>query len=147
MTSRIFQIITNQTRGTSLLYSQGYLESVASIRARCTLALVTWERERAGRLRWKGKFSEKYIFHFQPHKYGTYLILLWNIGSVQFFVFQVGGFHEVRICLLQIDVGYFLLLVGRFRPFLACFGSFRWVRFVLRPWTWIFETGSTFCGK
>ena len=57
-------------------------------------------------------------------KHGIDLLLLCDIGALQLIIFQVEGLHEVRICSFQIVSGYSLLVVGRFRSFLAHGRSF-----------------------
>ena len=49
-------------------------------------------------------------------------MLLCYIGAFQLIIFQVEGFHEVRICSLKVFSGCFLLVVGRF---LFTVGRFR----------------------
>ena len=57
-------------------------------------------------------------------KDGIHLLLLCEIGALQLIIFQVEGFHEVRICSLQFVSGRFLLVVGRSTSFLAHVRSF-----------------------
>ena len=52
-------------------------------------------------------------------KHGIDLLFVCDIGALQLIIFQVEGFHEVRICFLQVVSGRFLLTVGRFMSFFA----------------------------
>ena len=56
-----------------------------------------------------------------------------DIGALQLIIFQIEGLHEVRICSVQVFSGCHLLVVGRFRSFLARCRSFQLVsdRFLL----------------
>ena len=50
-------------------------------------------------------------------KQGIYKWLFCVNETLQLIIFQLEGFHEVRICLLQVVSGCFLLVSGHFRSF------------------------------
>ena len=58
-------------------------------------------------------------------KHGIYILLLCDIEALQLIMFQVMGFRDVKICLFQVVVGRFLLVVGSFRSFRAPCRSFQ----------------------
>ena len=59
------------------------------------------------------------------------LMLFCDIGALQLLIFQIEGLHEVRICSVQVFSGCHLLVVDRFRSFLADSKSLHVVSFLL----------------